>query len=242
MKKSPVISLKNVWKTYHMGDTYLHAVREVDLDVKQGEFVVIVGPSGSGKSTMLDMIGCLDVPSKGTVYLDGKDVSHMSESELARIRGKKIGFIFQQFNLISTLTAAENVYLPMSFQNVPRSQGLSKAIELLKNVKLGERYTHKPTELSGGERQRVAIARALANNPQVILADEPTGNLDSKTGKEVMEMLDRIHREGSTVVLITHDLNLIKHAERTIFLKDGMIQKIETNNKKKVMKSEKSKK
>jgi len=225
-----------------MGDTYLHAVREVDLDVKQGEFVVIVGPSGSGKSTMLDMIGCLDVPSKGTVYLDGKDVSHMSESELARIRGKKIGFIFQQFNLISTLTAAENVYLPMSFQNVPRSQGLSKAIELLKNVKLGERYTHKPTELSGGERQRVAIARALANNPQVILADEPTGNLDSKTGKEVMEMLDRIHREGSTVVLITHDLNLIKHAERTIFLKDGMIQKIETNNKKKVMKSEKSKK
>jgi putative ABC transport system ATP-binding protein len=241
MKRGSVISLKNVWKTYHMGDTDLHAVREVNLDVKQGEFVVIVGPSGSGKSTMIDMIGCLDVPTKGNIYLDGKDVSHMSESDLARIRGKKIGFIFQQFNLISTLTAAENVYLPMSFQNIPRSQGLNKAIELLKKVNLGQRYTHKPNELSGGERQRVAIARSLANDPQVILADEPTGNLDSKTGKEVMNMLSTIHKGGSTVVLITHDLNLIQHAERTIYLKDGMIEKIEKNNKK-GDKREKSKK
>jgi len=241
MKRGPVISLKNVWKTYHMGDTDLHAVREVNLDVKQGEFVVIVGPSGSGKSTMLDMIGCLDIPSKGKIFLDGKDVSMMVESELARIRGKKIGFIFQQFNLISTLTAAENVYLPMSFQDVPRSEGLNKSIELLKKVKLGDRYTHKPNELSGGERQRVAIARSLANDPQVILADEPTGNLDSKTGREVMDMLDTIHKNGSTVILITHDLDLIKHAERTIYLKDGMIQKILKGNKKKVKKRAKYK-
>ncbi len=236
MKRGNVISLQNVWKTYEMGATKLHAVRDINLDIQQGEFVVIVGPSGSGKSTMLDLIGCLDVPSQGKILLDSHDVAKMPESELARIRGKKIGFIFQQFNLIPTLTAAENVYLPMSFQNVERKQGMERAISLLKMVGLGERYTHKPTELSGGERQRVAIARALANSPQLILADEPTGNLDSKTGKEVMDMLANIHLKGSTVVLITHDLNLTHHAERIIFLKDGMIQKIEKNNKKRVIK------
>ncbi len=227
MKKGSVISLKNVWKTYNMGDTELHAVRDISLDIQQGEFVIIVGPSGSGKSTMLDMVGCLAVPSKGKIFLEGKDVSSMGESELARIRGKKIGFIFQQFNLINTLTAEENVYLPMSFQDMPRQEGMDRSKKLLSQVGLKQRTTHRPTELSGGERQRVAIARSLANQPNVILADEPTGNLDSKTGHEVMDMLEDIHQKGATVVLITHDLNLIDHAERTIFLKDGMIEKIQ---------------
>ena len=225
-----------------MGATKLHAVKDINLDIQQGEFVIIVGPSGAGKSTMLDMIGCLDVPSQGKILLDGHDVAKLHESDLARIRGKKIGFIFQQFNLIPTLTAAENVYLPMSFQNVDRTQGMGRAISLLKMVGLGERCNHKPTELSGGERQRVAIARSLANSPQLILADEPTGNLDSKTGKEVMDMLSKIHLNGSTLVLITHDINLTHHAERTIFLKDGMIEKIVKNSKKSVMHNEAHKK
>jgi len=214
-----------------MGDTDLHAVKNISLDIKKGEFVVIVGPSGAGKSTMLDMIGCLDIPTKGTILLEDKDVSKMGESELSRIRGKKIGFIFQQFNLIQTLTAAENVYLPMSFQDVDRKTGMEKAHRLLKQVGLDKRSTHKPTELSGGERQRVAIARALANSPKLILADEPTGNLDSKTGKEVMNMLDKINADGATVVLITHDTDLIHHSERTIYLKDGIIEKTSTTKK-----------
>lgn len=232
MKKGDVISLKNVWKTYQMGETTLDAAKEINLDIKKGEFVVILGPSGAGKSTIMNLVGCLDEPTKGHIYLDGKDVSLMHESELSKIRGQKIGFIFQQFNLIPTLTAAENVYLPMSFQDVERREGLEKAKKLLKMVGLGDRSHHKPTELSGGERQRVAIARSMANSPSVILADEPTGNLDSKTGQEVMTMLNKIHEEGATVILITHDLNLVKHAERTIFLKDGMVEKIKNGSKK----------
>ncbi len=240
MKKSDVISLKNVWKTYQMGETKLDAAKNINLDIKKGEFVVILGPSGAGKSTIMNLVGCLDVPTQGHIFLDGKDVSLMHESELSRIRGRKIGFIFQQFNLIQTLTAAENVYLPMSFQGIDRKEGLEKARKLLAKVGLGNRSHHKPTELSGGERQRVAIARSLANSPSVILADEPTGNLDSKTGKEVMEMLDDINKQGATVVLITHDLNLVDHAERTIFLKDGMIEKVSLNGKKKVSKNRKN--
>ena len=235
MKKNDVISLKNVWKTYKMGETTLDAAKKINIDIKKGEFVVILGPSGSGKSTIMNLIGCLDEPTKGHIFLDEKDVSLMHESELSRIRGQKIGFIFQQFNLIPTLTAAENVFLPMSFQGVERKEGLEKAKKLLKMVGLGDRSHHKPTELSGGERQRVAIARSMANSPSVILADEPTGNLDSKTGQEVMEMLNKINEEGATVILITHDLNLVKHAERTIFLKDGMVEKVTNNHKKRVI-------
>ena len=240
MKKSDVISLKNVWKTYTMGESKLDAAKNINLDIKKGEFVVIIGPSGAGKSTIMNLVGCLDVPSKGHIFLDGRDVSKMHESELSKIRGQKIGFIFQQFNLIPTLTAAENVFLPMSFQDVERKDGMIKAEKLLNMVGLQKRSHHKPSELSGGERQRVAIARSLANTPSVILADEPTGNLDSKTGKEVMATLSKIHQEGATVVLITHDLNLVKHAERTIFLKDGMIEKITNGRKKKVMKNKKN--
>jgi putative ABC transport system ATP-binding protein len=242
MKKDVVISLKNVWKTYVMGETKLHAAREISLDIKKGEFIVVVGPSGAGKSTIMNLIGCLDFPSKGKIYLNNKDVTKMSESELAQIRGKTIGFIFQQFNLIQTLSAEENVFLPMSFQGTSRGPGIKKARELLTGMGLAKRTHHKPTELSGGERQRVAISRALANSPRVILADEPTGNLDSKTGKEVMDWLGDIHKEGATVVLITHDTSLVSHGERTIFLKDGIIEKVINNHKKRGVKRVKSKK
>src|SRR3989344_561340 len=181
MKRS-VIRLENVWKVYKMGDTHVNALQGLHLDIKEGEFLAIMGPSGSGKSTAVNMIGCLDVPTRGRIMLDQHDISRLDESELAQIRGRKIGFIFQQFNLIPTLTALENVTLPMIFQGTADSERISRAKKLLGLVELGERIYHKPTELSGGQQQRVAIARSLANDPEVILADEPTGNLDSKTG------------------------------------------------------------
>ena len=221
-----VIKLDNVWKVYNMGSVEVNALQGLNLDVKEGEFVAIMGPSGSGKSTAVNMIGCLDVPTKGKIVLDTHDISKLSESELALIRGKKIGFIFQQFNLIPTLTAMENVMLPMIFQGTEEMKRKETAQKLLRLVDLGERVNHKPTELSGGQQQRVAIARALANNPEVIIADEPTGNLDSKTGTNVLEFLDRLHKEeGKTIVMVTHDANLSKVAERTEFLKDGRIVK-----------------
>ena len=223
----PVIELKKVWKTYRMGANNVHALKGVDLAINKGEFVAVVGPSGSGKSTMMNMIGCLDSPTHGHLFLNGKDISMMSESVLATIRGRTIGFIFQQFNLIPTLTAKENVMLPMMFQDVPPSVRRSTAEQLLSRFGLQERMHHKPSELSGGQSQRVAISRALANNPEVILADEPTGNLDSATGQEVMKTLEAIHRKhGKTVILVTHDLDLVHDAERTIHLKDGMVEKI----------------
>lgn len=223
----PILELKNVWKTYEMGPVKVNALKDVSLRIEKGEFVAVVGASGSGKSTMMNIIGCLDIPTKGTVYLDNKDISKMSESNLATIRGKKIGFIFQQFNLIPTLTALENVTLPLLFQNTPPYKRKQIATDLLTKFGLKERMTHKPTELSGGQSQRVAISRALSNNPELILADEPTGNLDSKTGEEVMKELENIHRkQGKTVVLVTHDLNLVHHAERVIYLKDGMVEKV----------------
>jgi len=220
MKKS-VIKLENVWKVYKMGDVEVNALQGLDLDVKQGEFVAIMGPSGSGKSTAVNMIGCLDVPTKGKIFLDGHDISTLSESDLAQIRGKKIGFIFQQFNLIPTLTALENVALPMIFQGVARDERLEKARKVLDMVDLGERMDHKPTELSGGQQQRVAIARSLVNEPEVILADEPTGNLDSKTGAMVMDFLKKLNKEGRTIVMVTHDAEIAKNAQRTETLKDG---------------------
>lgn len=221
MTQKPVIHLENIWKIYQVGDVKVEAIRGVTISIKNGEFVAITGASGSGKSTMMNMIGALDVPTKGTIYLDGKDISKLHESNLAEIRGKKIGFVFQQFNLISTLTALENVMLPMEFQDKDDAQ--KKAEEVLELVGLKDRMYHKPMELSGGQQQRVAIARSLANNPEVILADEPTGNLDSKTGKEIMGLFNELHKQGKTVILITHDLNLVRYGERIIKLVDGQI-------------------
>ena len=229
---SPVIELKNVWKTYQMGDTVVNALRGVSLQVRKGEFVAVVGPSGSGKSTMMNVIGCLDVPSQGRILLKGRDIAAMAESELASLRGRTIGFIFQQFNLIPTLTAVDNVALPMLFQDTSADARQVKASSLLAKFGLGNRMDHKPNQLSGGQSQRVAIARALVNHPEVILADEPTGNLDSKTGAEVMDFLSEIHERGKTVVLVTHDLDLVHHAERVIHLKDGMIEKVVRGGKK----------
>ncbi len=220
-----VVELDNVTKTYDLGKVKVKALRGVNLKVKLGEFLIIMGASGSGKSTCMNMIGCLDIPTSGRVLLDGIDISTLSESELALIRGKKIGFVFQQFNLIPSMTALENVELPMIFQGVDKKVRRDRAVKLLTQVGLGRRLEHKPNELSGGERQRVAIARALANNPSLILADEPTGNLDSKAGKEVMKILTDLHKEGKTIVMVTHDPSLINYADRIVHIKDGIILK-----------------
>ncbi len=220
-----LIKLENVWKTYTIGTNKIHALRGLNFEVKKGEFVSIMGPSGSGKSTAVNMIGCLDVPTKGRIFLDGKDISKLHESDLAQIRGKKIGFIFQRFNLISTLTAMENVMLPLIFQGFPKRKREKLAKDYLTLVGLGDRLSNKPNELSGGQQQRVAIARALANNPEVILADEPTGNLDSKTGKIVMDFLVKLHKEGKTIILVTHDEEVARYSQRIEFLKDGVIIK-----------------
>src|SRR3989338_1779232 len=227
-----ILELQDVWKIYRMGDVEAEALKGLDFKARKGEFVAIMGPSGSGKSTAMNMIGCLDVPTRGRIFLEGKDIAHMSESQLARIRGKKIGFIFQQFNLINTLTALENVALPMIFQNTPKDKRLAKAKKLLEMVELDDRMHHKPTELSGGEQQRVAIARSLANDQEVILADEPTGNLDSNTGHTVMDFLRKLHeKEGRTIILVTHDNNVARHADRIELLKDGKVIKSLNNRK-----------
>lgn len=219
-----IIELKDVWKVYRMGLVEVQALRGMNFKVHKGEFVAIMGPSGSGKSTSMNMVGCLDVPSRGAIYLGGKDISKLHESDLAQIRGQKIGFIFQQFNLINTLTAMENVMLPMTFQGVSPAIRKDRARKLLELVKLGHRMNHKPVEMSGGEQQRVAIARSLANNPSVILADEPTGNLDSNTGTVVMDFLRYLHeQEGLTIVMVTHDEHVAKQADRIAYLKDGEI-------------------
>ncbi len=223
MKKIPIIRLVDVWKVYKMGDVEVEALRGINLEIYPGEFIAIQGTSGAGKSTTMHIIGCLDVPTKGKVYLDGEDISKLNENELAKIRGKKIGFVFQQFNLVPTLTAIENVALPMVFQKVPNDERLERAKILLEKVGLSKRKKHKPSELSGGELQRVAIARALANDPKLILADEPTGNLDSKTGKKILEIFTKLNEEGKTVVIVTHDKNIASYAKKIIHLKDGKI-------------------
>lgn len=220
-----IIKLHNVCKTYQMGKVEVKALCRVDLEIKRGEFVAIMGPSGSGKSTMVNMVGCLDIPTKGAIYLDGKNIAQLEESDLAQIRGKKIGFIFQQFNLIPTLSALENVTLPMMFQNESSAEERrERARRLLTMMELGDRVNHKPNEMSGGQQQRVAIARSLANNPEVILADEPTGNLDSKTGKIVMNFLAKLNKEeGKTIIMVTHDKYVAEHADRIEYLKDGEV-------------------
>lgn len=220
-----IIRLENICKNYKMGSAIIQAVCDVDLDINKGDFIAIVGPSGSGKSTMMNMVGALDLATRGEIFLDNIDIEHLHESRLAQIRGKKIGFIFQTFNLIPTLNAWENVALPMVFQGVPRWKREERAKKLLNDVKLSHRMYHLPNELSGGERQRVAIARALANNPDVILADEPTGNLDSKTGEEILNMFIKLNNQGKTVIMITHDPNLAKKAKKIVRLMDGKIVK-----------------
>lgn len=226
-----VIELRNVWKIYEMGDVKVNALRSLNLVVRKGEFVSIMGPSGSGKSTAMNMIGALDIPTKGKILLESQDIAQLTESDLAQIRGRKIGFIFQQFNPINTLTAVENIMLPMIFQRIPRSERMERATKLLQMVDLGDRLYHKPTELSGGQQQRVAIARALSNNPEVVLADEPTGNLDSKTGQTVIGFLKQLHKkEGKTIIMVTHDINVAKHADRIEYLLDGKIVKTLKHN------------
>jgi len=224
--EKPIISLKKVWKIYDMGDSKIYANRDVSLDIFKNEVVFIVGKSGSGKSTLLNMIGSLDYPSRGKILLDGTNISSLEESDLAQIRGKKIGFVFQSFNLINSMTALENVMLPMTFQNLPVEEKKSRARELLNKVDMSHRLNNLPTELSGGERQRVAVARSLANDPEVVIADEPTGNLDTKTGKMVMNLFNKIHKEGKTVIVVTHDLDLVKRTrEHKVYkIVDGEIK------------------
>ena len=224
-RKIPIIKLRNVAKYYQMGDEIVKALDEIDIDIYQGEFVAIVGPSGSGKSTAMNMVGALDFSTKGDIYLDNINIEDLEESDLAQIRGKKIGFVFQTFNLINTLTAIENVMLPMIFQGVEYEERLQRAKELLIKMGLEHRFTHLPQELSGGERQRVAVARALANDPEVILADEPTGNLDTKRGEEIAGMLNKLNDEGKTIILVTHDMYVAKHADKIFHLMDGRLVK-----------------
>ena len=218
-----VISTEKLVKVYRVGGVEVQALRGVDLEIGEGEFVAVVGPSGSGKSTLLNMLGCLDKPTSGKVFIDGVDTSTLDEGELAKIRREKIGFIFQQFNLVSMLTALENVALPMVFSGVPRWERIKRAEELLKLVGLEHRKHHKPSELSGGEQQRVAIARALANRPRIILGDEPTGNIDSEAGDTVMGYLEELNREGETLVGVTHDPEVAKRARRVLRMRDGVL-------------------
>ena len=221
---TPLISLKEVWKIYKMGEVEVPALRGFTLDVKKGEFLSVMGASGSGKSTAMNMIGALDIPTKGKILIAGKDITHFTESELAIYRGKTIGFIFQTFNLVPSLTALQNVTLPMIFQGKSKSEQIERGTKLLESIGLKERMNFFPTKLSGGEQQRVAIARALANDPEIVLADEPTGNLDSKTGKIVMDVLCDLHKtRKKTIVLITHDINVAKCAGRIVKLIDGKV-------------------
>lgn len=219
-----IIKLENVWKTYLLGRVELHALKGVSLDINPGSFVTIMGPSGSGKSTLLNIVGVLDSPTKGRILLKGIDIATLSEDDLSQLRGKTIGFIFQEFNLLPNLSALENVMLPMVFQNTPSEKRMARAKEILTAVGLEDRIYHQPTDLSGGERQRVAIARAFANDPEVVIADEPTGNLDSSTGKKIMEILTEFHRnKKKTIIVVTHDPNIASYSQELVYIKDGQI-------------------
>ena len=220
-----VIQCYNLWKTYVMGDQTINAVSGVDMTIRRGEYVAIMGPSGSGKSTLMNLIGCLDSPSDGQYYINGNLASAMSDDDLARIRNKEIGFVFQTFNLLARATALHNVELPLIYAGISTEQRQLMAQERLRQVDLGQRMHHKPNELSGGQRQRVAIARALVNNPSILLADEPTGALDSATGVEIMGLFERLHQQGNTIILVTHEHDIAMHAHRVIYIRDGKIEK-----------------
>lgn len=219
-----IIHLENILKSYFLGKQELKVLKGISLDIMKNEYVAFMGPSGSGKSTLMNILGCLDSPSGGTYILNGKDVSKMTDNYLAEVRNKEIGFVFQQFNLLSRLTAVENVALPLVYNGTPKKQRMDMALQMLERVGLADRSHHKPNELSGGQGQRVAIARALVNNPSIILADEPTGNLDSKTSVEIMEIFGKIQREGNTVILVTHEEDIAKYAHRVVRLRDGVIE------------------
>lgn len=224
MDNTAVLHLEEIRKSYYLGKQELPVLKGITLDIFRNEYVALMGPSGSGKSTLMNILGCLDSPTGGKYILNGKDVSRMPDDDLAVVRNQEIGFVFQQFNLLSRLTAAENVALPLIYAGIKRKERIERAHEVLKRVKLDDRMDHKPNELSGGQCQRVAIARALINNPSIILADEPTGNLDSKTSYEIMDILGRIHNDGNTVVLVTHEEDISEFAQRIIRLKDGLVE------------------
>jgi putative ABC transport system ATP-binding protein len=219
-----LIETQDLWKTYVMGAEEIHALRGVSLAIERGEYVAIMGPSGSGKSTLMNLIGCLDTPSKGGYLLNGKQVGQMNDDELARIRNEEIGFVFQTFNLLPRATALHNVELPLVYAGVAAKERQARARQALERVELADRMLHRPNELSGGQRQRVAVARALVNNPSILLADEPTGNLDSKTGSEIMALFERLHQSGNTIVLVTHEADIAQHAYRVIHIRDGQVE------------------
>ncbi len=219
-----LIRTVDLWKTYQMGSEEIHALQGVSFEIQRNEYVAIMGPSGSGKSTLMNLIGCLDTPSKGQYILNGKTVSEMNDDELAHIRNQEIGFVFQTFNLLARATALHNVELPLIYAGISGSERKAKALRALEAVDLGKRVMHRPNELSGGQRQRVAVARALVNNPSIILADEPTGNLDTKTGNEIMALFERLHEEGNTIILVTHEADIAQHAHRVVHLRDGKIE------------------
>jgi putative ABC transport system ATP-binding protein len=226
-RENIVIRTYDLWKTYIMGDQEINAVSGVDIEIKRGEYVAIMGPSGSGKSTLMNLIGCLDTPTRGEYFINGSLVSSMTDDELARIRNKEIGFVFQTFNLLPRATALHNVELPLIYAGIPAEQRLERARQALRHVDLEKRMMHKPNECSGGQRQRIAIARALVNNPSILLADEPTGNLDTATGNEIMGLFERLHQQGNTIVLVTHEHDIALHAHRIIFVRDGKVERDE---------------
>ncbi len=232
-----IIELKNIARHFKMGNEVVKALRGIDLEINKGEYVALMGPSGSGKSTLMNILGALDTPTSGKYKLNGKEVEKLSDKELAEIRNKEIGFVFQTFNLLPRTTALDNVALPLIYAGFSKSKRYERAKEVLKQVGLEDRMTHKPNELSGGQRQRVAVARALVNNPSIILADEPTGNLDSKTSEEIMELFNQLHKEGNTIILVTHEEDIAEHANRIIRLKDGRIisDEVKTENSKSVI-------
>lgn len=221
---SSVITIRNITRDFYLGQEIVKVLKGIDLNIEKGEYVAIMGPSGSGKSTLMNLLGCLDTPTSGQYILNGKDVSKMSDDELAEIRNKEIGFVFQTFNLLPRTTALDNVALPMIYAGISKKDRVTRAEEVLANVGLADRMDHRPNQLSGGQRQRVAVGRALVNNPSIILADEPTGNLDSKTSVEIMALFDKIHASGNTVILVTHEEEIAKHAHRIIRLRDGLIE------------------
>lgn len=222
-----LIKTEDLWKIYEVGKEQVLAVRGINIEIEKGEYVAIMGPSGSGKSTLMNLIGCLDTPTKGTYYLNGKLVSQLTDDQLAYIRNKEIGFVFQTYNLLPRATALHNVELPLVYNGTESKERIRKAKEALKMVDLEDRMTHKPNELSGGQRQRVALARALVNNPSIILADEPTGNLDTATGAEIMQLFSRLHKQGNTMIVVTHEPDVARYADRIIHIRDGKIEKEE---------------